>query len=200
MHSHTCEQARRGQPRLPTLRPMPRSLPIGLAAGLAAALLGPVALSTAGPATATTRIAADAPIFDVAFTPDGLYAYAVGFNDNSKGKLWRISLATNTSEELISTLVRPGSVAVRDDSQVLIGGYGVLYTVNPTSITPTDFTCGANLTVTSKSLTSNVATITTYIAHGYAPGQSVRVEGVDSPFDGSHTITSVPTATTFTYA
>ena len=179
---------------------MPRSLSIGLAAGLAAALLGPVALSTAGPATATTRIAADVPIFDVAFTPDGLYAYAVGFNDNSRGRLWRITLSTNTSEELISTLVRPGSVAVRDDSQVLIGGYGVLYTVNPTSITPTDFTCGANLTVTSKSLTSNVATITTYIAHGYAPGQSVWVEGVDSPFDGSHTITSVPTATTFTYA
>ena len=55
-------------------------------------------------------------------------------------------------------------------------------------------------TVTNKSLTSNVATLTTGSAHGFEVGQSVTVSTVDSTFNGTYTITAVPTTTTFRYA
>lgn len=54
--------------------------------------------------------------------------------------------------------------------------------------------------VTNKALTSNVATLTTATDHGFAAGFEVTVTGVDATFNGTYTITTVPTATTFTYA
>jgi hypothetical protein len=54
--------------------------------------------------------------------------------------------------------------------------------------------------VTTKALTSNVATLTTAAAHGFAAGFEVVVTGVDATFNGTYTITGVPTTTTFTYA
>lgn len=54
-------------------------------------------------------------------------------------------------------------------------------------------------TITNKALTSNVATLTTASAHGLTTGDSIWVEGVDSTFNGPHTVTSA-TTTTFTYA
>lgn len=61
-------------------------------------------------------------------------------------------------------------------------------------------TATAGRTVTNKALTSNVATLTTSAAHGFEVGETVTVVGVDSTFNGSYTIASVPTTTTFTYA
>jgi hypothetical protein len=54
--------------------------------------------------------------------------------------------------------------------------------------------------VTNKALTSNVATLTTAAAHGFAVGFEVVVTGVDATFNGTYTITTVPTSVTFTYA
>ena len=54
--------------------------------------------------------------------------------------------------------------------------------------------------VTTKALTSDVATLTTAAAHGFAAGFEVVVTGVDATFNGTYTITTVPTSTTFTYA
>lgn len=53
-------------------------------------------------------------------------------------------------------------------------------------------------TVTNKSLTSNVATLTIG-SHAFVPGLPVLVSGVDATFNGSYIITAV-TATTFSYA
>jgi hypothetical protein len=56
--------------------------------------------------------------------------------------------------------------------------------------------------IVNKALTSNVATLTTSSAHGFAVGDTVWVEGVDSTFNsttGPYTITAV-TSTTFSYA
>ncbi len=53
--------------------------------------------------------------------------------------------------------------------------------------------------VNNKSLTSEVATLTTSTNHGFLQGQSVVVTGVDATFNGTYTITSV-TSNTFTYA
>jgi hypothetical protein len=55
-------------------------------------------------------------------------------------------------------------------------------------------------TITNKALTSNIATLTTGTAHGFEVGQSVTVSTVDSTFNGTYTITAVPTTTTFRYA
>ena len=54
--------------------------------------------------------------------------------------------------------------------------------------------------VNNKALTSNVATLTTTAAHRLAPGMQITVAGVDATFNGDYVITTVPTATTFTYA
>jgi hypothetical protein len=55
-------------------------------------------------------------------------------------------------------------------------------------------------TVSTKSLTSNIATLTTGTAHGFEVGQTVVVTGVDATFDGTHVITAAPTTTTFRFA
>lgn len=56
--------------------------------------------------------------------------------------------------------------------------------------------------ITTKALTTNVATITTREAHGFVAGQVVHVmlETADTVFDGLRLIASVPTSTTFTFA
>jgi hypothetical protein len=58
----------------------------------------------------------------------------------------------------------------------------------------------AALTVSNKALTTNVATITTSAAHGLFVGDTVKITGVDSTFNGTWAITTVPSTTTFTYA
>jgi hypothetical protein len=55
-------------------------------------------------------------------------------------------------------------------------------------------------TVSNKALTDNVATLATSAAHGLLAGDQVVVSGVDSTFNGTFTILTVPTATTLTYA
>jgi hypothetical protein len=54
--------------------------------------------------------------------------------------------------------------------------------------------------INNKALTTNVATLTTTAAHRLAPGMEITVTGVDATFNGTYVITTVPTATTFTYA
>lgn len=54
-------------------------------------------------------------------------------------------------------------------------------------------------TITNKVIASNVATLTTGSSHGFAVGDVVTVSGVDSTFDGTHVVATVPTGTTFTY-
>jgi N4-gp56 family major capsid protein len=59
---------------------------------------------------------------------------------------------------------------------------------------------GTTVSVTNKALTTNVATLTTAVAHGLGVGQRVTVSGVDSVFNGTFTITVVGSTTTFSYA
>lgn len=58
----------------------------------------------------------------------------------------------------------------------------------------------ATNTISTKSLTSNVATITTGTAHGFEVGQTVAISDVDSTFNGTHVITAVPSTTQFRFA
>jgi hypothetical protein len=54
--------------------------------------------------------------------------------------------------------------------------------------------------VNNKALTSNIATLTTTSAHGFSVGQTVVVADVDSTFNGTYTITAIPSPTQFRYA
>ena len=63
-----------------------------------------------------------------------------------------------------------------------------------------DFTLSTGeFTVSNKALTSNVATLTTSAAHGYAVGDTVTVDGVGTPFDGTYVLSAVASTTTFGY-
>lgn len=55
------------------------------------------------------------------------------------------------------------------------------------------------VSITNKARTTTVATLTTSAAHGLAVGMVITISGVGAPFDGDFTITTVPSATTFTY-
>jgi len=56
-------------------------------------------------------------------------------------------------------------------------------------------------TISNVALTSNVATITTSAAHGYLANDSVTVTATtQTTVNGTYTIISIPTSTTFTYA
>lgn len=57
----------------------------------------------------------------------------------------------------------------------------------------------SNVGVTNKSLSGNVATLTTNRPHPFNIGQSITVAGVDSTFNGTYTITGVG-RTTVSYA
>lgn len=58
---------------------------------------------------------------------------------------------------------------------------------------------GITKTVSNKALTSNVATITTTTAHGFAAGDAVTISGVDSTFNGDQVVVNTPTTNTFTF-
>lgn len=60
--------------------------------------------------------------------------------------------------------------------------------------TPTRFT------ITNKAITTNLATVTTGTLHGITQvGTIVTIQGVDSTFDGTWVIHSIPTTSTFTF-
>jgi hypothetical protein len=56
------------------------------------------------------------------------------------------------------------------------------------------------VSINNKALTTNVATLQTTAAHGLCVGMEITITGVDATFNGTFTITGVPTTTTFTYA
>jgi hypothetical protein len=56
------------------------------------------------------------------------------------------------------------------------------------------------VSITNKALTTNVATLTTSVAHGLSVGMTITITDVDATFNGTYRITTVPTTTTFTYA
>ncbi len=103
------------------------------------------------------------------------------------------------------------SVAISGDATTLVvgasgaasGGQATVYTCSGATCTAqSDLRALAvgTTSISNKALTSNVATLTTSTAHGYVAGESVVVSGVDATFNGTYTIASVPTSTTFTYA
>jgi hypothetical protein len=85
-------------------------------------------------------------------------------------------------------------------TQLFAGSASKLYIFDGSDLSLDNVSKSVARTITNVALTSNVATITTVNAHGYSIGDSVTVDASNNTFDGTYTITTVPTLTTFTYA
>lgn len=83
---------------------------------------------------------------------------------------------------------------------IFAGGATKLFRFDSSDLSMDDISKSIARTITNVALTSNVATITTAAAHGYSTGDLVTVDASNNTFDGTYTITSTPTDTTFTYA
>lgn len=81
-----------------------------------------------------------------------------------------------------------GKLSVSDDSEVVIANVLFYKTLNAAN----------TIEVLKKSLTTNVATLTTIRNHSFVAGEQVDVNGVGAPFDGVHIISSV-TPNTISY-
>jgi hypothetical protein len=85
------------------------------------------------------------------------------------------------------------------DPYVIVRNYGGNSSVTiEEGITTSDPT-PAPVTVVSKKIVSEVATLTTETAHGFYIGTSVVISGVDATFNGTYAVTNVISPTVFTY-
>jgi hypothetical protein len=90
------------------------------------------------------------------------------------------------------------TVFLKDIDSVFSGNYTIISAPTATSFTFSKDRSTAR-TVTGAILISNTATLTTSEAHGYIEGEDVTVAGLDQNYNGTYTITSVPSVTTFSY-
>jgi hypothetical protein len=138
-----------------------------------------------------------------------------GFVDNSTNGSIRLTLPVSTTVPAPSQLVGTGWSRTSELTWATPGvnditGYRVKWGTDIANIVnqfdisggaTTSFThSGTPIAITSKSMTATVATLTTSTDHGLLVGQEVVVTGVDSTFNGTFTVASVPTTKSFTYA
>jgi hypothetical protein len=138
------------------------------------------------------------PVYD--FAARDRFVWCTTGIDSTDGGLIRIDLGQSIENEPLRfayayDLQYTQSIKYPTTAVAFIGE------TNRLAFTTSALNAGTN--VTNKALTSNVATLTTSIAHGLIAGDSIWVEGVGSPFDSTtapFTVVNIPTTTTFTYA
>lgn len=121
----------------------------------------------------------------------------------------QVSFNVDTLEDIATLTTRTNHGLLVGDL-VEISGLPESYLTGDFTVTavPTNTTFSFSLfpnissivSVVSKKLQNNTATIKTRTSHNFSTSQSVTVQGVDTVFNGTYTITSTPTATSFTYA
>jgi hypothetical protein len=143
--------------------------------------------TTAAGVTTTVTWGGTGTILDVA--QDGVNYYAANATGIYQGTL------TGGSGSLIFThpTAATGSVtSVRmgwAKQRLIAGVNNYLYEVTPIT----------TYTVTAASLSTNVATLTTSAAHNFAVGSQVTVASVSSPYNGTWSVTDVPSSTQFSF-
>jgi hypothetical protein len=118
----------------------------------------------------------------------------------------QLSFSTATLTD-IATLTTTAKHDFLTGNTVFISGIGApfdgeqIITSVPTDTTFTYVAEAATVKNTSyKALALGVATISTTTPHGFSNGQSITIVGVDSLFDGTYTISAVPTSSSFSFA
>ena len=118
-------------------------------------------------------------------TQDGKYYYAV----NATG-IYRGTLDGGTGSLIFTNPSSATSAKLGYAKQRVIAGINnSIFEVVPI----------ATLSVVGASLSSNVVTLTTATAHNFNVGQVVTVAGISTTYNNTWTITSIPSATQFTY-
>lgn len=115
------------------------------------------------------------------------------WNEPNIVNFWKA--APNVTDYVTRCLI-PGAAGLRAAATAL----GVTITVLTAGTAPASLGTVTPRTVTNKALASNVATLTTSVAHGITVGKTVRVAIGDAAFDGVYNVASVPTTTTLTFA
>jgi hypothetical protein len=140
-------------------------------------------------------------VYTVVATPSATEFSYAATRTNSRfvtNKIMDADVVTLTTS-LPHGLVPNEAVNISNIDLSLNGGYTI--TATPTSTT---FSFkrprGTQKSVVVKAISSNTATLTTSEPHGFVVGEKVVVENVDSTFNGTYTITSLPSNSTFTYA
>lgn len=104
-----------------------------------------------------------------------------------------INPATAASGYITATGIAATSIPIGSQ---LTGSDGEIYEVQSTVSLATNA-----ITLTSITQVAGIATVTTPSEHGYAAGITITISGAnEADYNGSFTILSAPTATTFTYA
>jgi hypothetical protein len=125
------------------------------------------------------------------YIPQGVTVFEL-WNEPNITTFWK---PTPNVYDYVNRILIPGANGLRAAADAL----GVGITILSAGTAPASSGTVTQRTVTNKALTSNVATLTTSVAHGYTVGRIVDVRGVDSTFDGGYMITATPTTTTFSY-
>jgi hypothetical protein len=139
----------------------------------------------------------------------------------------KINIATASTSATTGALVVTGGVGITGDvniaGNITFGGTGTnVSTANLAVNAPLVFTGSGSIvstndlgivtegkysvtnipvqTVINKAITNNVATLTTLLPHAFVTGDSVVVANIDATFNGTYTVASTPSTTTFTYA
>ncbi len=136
----------------------------------------------------------------------------IGFNDTAGTVTsdYLSAMSTSATARFVQFKDRLYGCDGKDRNQAFDGvrwwPQGILGGIDLPQFTPTvAVSGGATVQVTTASLTSHVATLTTSTPHGFSVGQIVTVSISDDIFSGgapsaNYTITVVPTSTTFKYA
>ena len=131
-------------------------------------------------------------------TPAILSANVTGALTTSSTAVFRMPFKGYVTGATAAVGTAPTGAAL---TATLVANDGILGRLSvAVSTTSADFTLSTGeFTVSNKALTSNVATLTTSAAPGYAVGDVVTVKGVGTPFDGTYVLSAVASTTTFGY-
>lgn len=130
--------------------------------------------------------------FALRYIPEGVTVFEL-WNEPNLDRFWK---PVPHVYNYVNRVLIPGSNGLRAAAASL----GVNITIITAGTAPASSGTVTQRTVINKVLTSNVATLTTSVNHGYTVGKTIDVQGVDPTFDGAYTITATPAANTVSYA
>jgi len=131
-------------------------------------------------------------ILDTVSEANNVIPLAVGYGQFKSA----VDYSASASEDLTNVF----ATKVDNDVTLFAGGLTKLFKLDSTTLALDNVGKSASRSITTVALTSNVATITTALAHGFSTGDTVTVDASNNTFDGTYAITAVPSSTTFTYA
>ena len=124
---------------------------------------------------------------------ENVFPKAVGYGSIQSA----VNYSGSASENLNNVVA---GKTVNGATLVFASGSTKLFKLDATDLS-LDNVSKASRTITTVARTTNITTITTSVAHGYSVSDSVTVTAVTNPsVNGTFTIASVPTTTTFTYS